>query len=184
MEKRKIGAPCDWRGQWWLWGHHECHYHRETGNEARDDKAKNSQLFAGMLVGEELVKIQIDCGATCNVIPINLLNPDTQMEHTKKVLVIYNKTKLHPLGKCKVKVRNPRNQKLYRLEFVVVDKDCKLPLLGRKASEAMKLIKVQTTTFWSSWLGDGNIEEQAPGIKQLKVVRYNSNLLEAALKQM
>lgn len=150
----------------------------ETGNEARDDKTNNSQLFAGMPVGKELVKIQIDCGATCNEIPINLLNPDTQMEHTKKVLVMYNKTKLHPLGKCKV--RNPRNQKLYRLEFVVVDKECILPLLGRKASKAMKLIKVRTTTFWSSWLGDGNIEEH----QKLKVVRYNSNLLEDALKQM
>ncbi|KAK5868928.1 hypothetical protein PBY51_009900 [Eleginops maclovinus] len=114
----------------------------KTGNETRDDKAKNSQLFAG-IVGKELVKFEIDCGATCNVIPINLLNPDTPIERTKKVLIMYNKTKLHPLGKCKVKVRNPRNQKLYRLEFVVVNEDCKLPLLGRETSEAMKLIKVQ-----------------------------------------
>lgn len=49
-----------------------------------------------------------------------MLNPDTQIEHTDKVLVIYNKSKLLPVGKCKVKVRNPRNQKLYRLEFQVV----------------------------------------------------------------
>lgn len=50
---------------------------------------------------------------------------------------MYNKTKLRPLGKCKIKVRN---QKLYRLEFQVVDR---IPLLGRTASEAMRLIKVQ-----------------------------------------
>lgn len=56
---------------------------------------------------------------------------------------MYNKTKLRPLGKSKVKVRNPRNHKLYRLEFQVVALDDRIPLLGRKASGAMRLIKVQ-----------------------------------------
>lgn len=88
-----------------------------TGKEASDDKSTNSQLFAGMLIGKELVKFQIHCGASCNVIPVNLLSPETQLDNTKTVLVMYNKTRLHPLGKCKIKVRNPRNQKLYRLEF-------------------------------------------------------------------
>ena len=89
-----------------------------------------------------MVKFQIDCGASCNVIPINLLNPDTKLEHTKSVLVMYNKSQLRPMGKCKVKLRNPRNQKLYRLEFLVVNAEGAVPLLGRRASEAMKLIKV------------------------------------------
>lgn len=79
-----------------------------------------------------------------------MLNPDTQIEHTDKVLVMYNKSKLRPVGKCKVKVRNPRNQKLYRPEFQVVGEDCKTPLLGRKASEAMKLIKVQYENIFAT----------------------------------
>lgn len=69
---------------------------------------------------------------------------------THKVLVMYNKSKLRPVVKCKVKVRNPRNQKLYRLEFQVVGEDCKTPLLGRKASEAMKLIKVQYENIFAT----------------------------------
>lgn len=104
-----------------------------TSKEVSDDKTKNSQLFAGMLIGKELVKFQIDCGASCNVIPVNLLSPETQLESTKTVLVMYNETRLHPLGKCKIKVRNPRNQKLYRLEFEVVNENCRLPLLGEKS---------------------------------------------------
>lgn len=56
---------------------------------------------------------------------------------------MYNKTRLHPLGKCRIKVRNYRNQKLYRLEFEVVNESCRLPLLGKKASEDMKIIEVQ-----------------------------------------
>lgn len=135
-----------------------------TNKGDREDKAKSSQLFAGMLVEKKLVKFQIDCGATCNIIPINLVNPDTQMEHTKKVLVMYNKTKLYPLGKCKVKVRNPRNQKLYQLEFVVVDKDCRLPLLGRRASEAMKLIEVQYENILTI---DSIVTEEGPSQREL-----------------
>lgn len=41
-----------------------------------------------------------------------------------------------------MKARHPRNQKCYSVEFQVVDQDCNTPLLGRQASEAMKLIKV------------------------------------------
>lgn len=118
----------------------------EAVNHIKDMRmAQNEtqQLFAGMMINNNLVSFQTDCGATCNVMPVHMLNPDTQIEHTDKVLVMYNKSKLRPVVKCKVKVRNPRNQKLYRLEFQVVGEDCKTPLLGRKASEAMKLIKVQ-----------------------------------------
>ncbi|KAJ8375050.1 hypothetical protein SKAU_G00056300 [Synaphobranchus kaupii] len=114
----------------------------EKVNAVDSDKVNDTQLFAGMLLGKDVIKFQIDCGATCNVIPINLLNPVTELDDTKTVLVMYNKIKLRPLGKCKVKLRNPRNHKLYQLEFQVVDKDCTVPLLGKKASEAMKLIKV------------------------------------------
>lgn len=38
------------------------------------------QLFAGMLLKKNLVKFQLDCGATCNIIPINFVNPDVKIE--------------------------------------------------------------------------------------------------------
>nr|XP_008278996.1 PREDICTED: uncharacterized protein LOC103356573 [Stegastes partitus] len=56
------------------------------------DEGDTQLLHAGMLVVKNMVKFQIDCGASCNVIPINLLNPDTKLEHTKSVLVMYNKS--------------------------------------------------------------------------------------------
>lgn len=92
---------------------------------------------------KKLVNFLIDFGATCNVIPMQLLNPNIQLENTEKVLVMYNKSRLRPLGKFKVRLQNLRNDKLYRLEFQVVDQEDRILLLGRKASEAMKLIKVQ-----------------------------------------
>lgn len=83
--------------------------------------SKGQQLFAGMLLNKRLVDFHIDCGATCNVIPVQLLSPNIQLEKTEKVLVKYNKSKLKPLRRCKVKLRIPRNDELYRLEFQVVD---------------------------------------------------------------
>ena len=116
---------------------------KETVNQMGDSRRQEKQLFAGMLIDKTLVKFQIDCGASCNVIPVHLLNPDSKLEHSDKVLVMYNKTKLSPLGLCKVKIRNPRNNKLYRVLFQVVDLVSGIPILGRKASEDMKLIKIQ-----------------------------------------
>lgn len=116
----------------------------ETENGTKMDKVKTDSklLYDGMLLGGNKVQFQIDCGASCNIIPINLLNTDIKLEHTKSVLVMYNKSKLRPIGKCKVKIRNPRNHKFYRLEFQVVNTDGAVPLLARRTSEAMNLIKV------------------------------------------
>ena len=46
-------------------------------------------------------------------IPVNLLQPETKLEHSESVLAMYNKTKLQPVGKSMIKMRNPRNHKLY-----------------------------------------------------------------------
>lgn len=121
----------------------------EEVNQIRQKQSKPEQLFAGMMIDNNIVNFQIDCGATCNIIPINLLNPDVKMEHTDKVLVMYNKSRLCPLGKCKVKMTNPKNMKKYRVEFQVVGEDSKTPLLGRRASEAMKLIQVQYDNIYA-----------------------------------
>lgn len=59
----------------------------ETVNQIREKQSKTNQLFAGVLINNNVVNFQIDCGATCNVIPINLLNPEIKVEDTDKVLV-------------------------------------------------------------------------------------------------
>lgn len=74
------------------------------------------------------MRFQLDSGVSCNIIPINLLNLVTQVEKTNQVLVMYNKSTLQPLGKCKIKLRNPQNKKLYRLEFMVVDEGSTAPV--------------------------------------------------------
>lgn len=126
---------------------------KDVGPEKVNDVIKSytvkedMRLYAGMLLGKDMVKFQIDCGASCNVIPINLLNPDTKLEQSSSVLVMYNKSKLRSMRKCSIKIRNPRNHKQYRLEFQVVNVDSAVSLLGRRAREAMKLIQVHHETL-------------------------------------
>lgn len=60
----------------------------EAVNHIKDTKMtqkETQQLFAGMMINDNLVNFQIDCGATCNVIPIHMLNPDASIEQTDKV---------------------------------------------------------------------------------------------------
>lgn len=105
------------------------------------ENTQGRQLFATMLLGDKPIRFQLDCGASCNIIPVHLLNPDTKLEQTQQVLVMYNKSTLKPLGKCKIKIRNPRNMKLYRLEFMVIEEH--VPLLGNKAVQGMDLVRIQ-----------------------------------------
>ena len=52
----------------------------EAVNHIKDMRmAQNEtqQLFTGMVINDNLVSFQFDCGATCNVIPVHMLNPDT-----------------------------------------------------------------------------------------------------------
>lgn len=72
-------------------------------SQMRED-TQEKQLFATMLIGERPVKFQLDCGASCNVIPIQQLNPDTVMENTEQILVMYNKS---TSGKMQNKNKKP-----------------------------------------------------------------------------
>lgn len=116
---------------------------QEILSSQKEGDKQEKQLFATMLTGERPVKFQLDCGASCNIIPIQLLNPDTVMEKMDQILVMYNKCTLKPIGKCRIKIRNPRNRKLYWLEFIVVDESSSVPLLGNKAVQAMDLVRIQ-----------------------------------------
>ena len=54
---------------------------------------------------------------------------------------MWNKSELKPEGVTRVTIPNPRNDKKYSLEFVVVKEEL-TPLLGAKASQHMGLLKI------------------------------------------
>ena len=101
-----------------------------------------------MQVGPKVVKFQIDSGASVNVIPQELVPKDT-VQQEKITLKMYNGSKLQAEGRAKVLLRNTKNNKKYRVNFIVVQEGWLTPLLSGKAAEQMKLITVHYDNFES-----------------------------------
>ncbi|CAC5404988.1 unnamed protein product [Mytilus coruscus] len=55
---------------------------------------------------------------------------------------MYNYTTIKPIGKCILKLVNPKNNDKFKAEFVVVKNGTLTPLLGSKAVQAMNLATV------------------------------------------
>ena len=91
------------------------------------------------------VKFQLDCGATCNLLPLKnsakvMGDPDDlYIEKSKAQLTMYNGAVMHPVGKCKLKCR--RDGSSHVLEFQVVDGDVR-PLPSGESSQRLNFLKV------------------------------------------
>ncbi|XP_063962569.1 uncharacterized protein K02A2.6-like [Lytechinus pictus] len=97
------------------------------------------KIFVLMTLSGKDVKFQVDCGATCNVIPKALAKEVIKSKDL--VLTVFNQTTEVPLGKTKVKMMNPKNGRKYKVDCIVVDREC-MPILGSSAAQQMGLIKV------------------------------------------
>ena len=95
-----------------------------------------------MEIANDLVKMQVDSGASCNVLPRKFLPRDTEIKKTSLKLTTYTKTNLKVLGVAKVSLRNPNNKKKYCAEFAIIEEDY-TPLLGSSMAQKMGLITVQ-----------------------------------------
>ncbi|XP_044179125.1 uncharacterized protein K02A2.6-like [Acropora millepora] len=108
------------------------------------DESYKRKLFATMSINNIDVKFQLDSGATCNVITsegIQRSHCDAEITQTRKVLSMYSGTTVKPIGHCKVKMTNPKNGRRYLVNFEVLP-NSSTPILGSKAIQQMKLIKV------------------------------------------
>ena len=99
------------------------------------------QIFATMLIDMKPVKFQVDSGASCNVIPVHLLDESYKLKKTSQVLTMYNQAKVNPMGTCFVKMTNPKDGVKYKVPFVVLEGN-HTPLLGSKTAQQMRLIKI------------------------------------------
>ena len=69
-----------------------------------------------------------------------------QLTPCSQTLVMWNGTKVKPVGTCALPVVNPKNNERYRVSFLVVKEDL-TPLLGLNATETMKLLTVHKENF-------------------------------------
>ena len=103
------------------------------------------KVFATLNVGNQSVKFQLDCGATCNIIPAKFLESSIgscKLQETDKILSMYNKPIVKPIGQCRISMMNPKTHKYYKVYFVVIDVSC-VPLLGSSSAQEMGLIEVK-----------------------------------------
>ena len=101
-----------------------------------------SKIYAAMEIQENTVKMHIDSGASCNVLPKKYLPVGTEVQKTNKLLTAYNKEQILALGTARVSMCNPTTRKNYNAEFVVVDGNY-MPLIGARAAQQMALIVLQ-----------------------------------------
>jgi hypothetical protein len=88
----------------------------------------SAAIYANMLIDNQPVKFQVDCGASFNTISKRLV-------HGKKInngpvsLRMWNSSKVQAVGTYCLKDTNPISDWKYSIEFVVVDNDDLTPLL-------------------------------------------------------
>ena len=64
-----------------------------------------------------------------------------ELQKTNQILTIYNTT-IKPIGTCKLKLVNPKNNEIFIAELVVIKDGTLTPLLGNKAVQAMSLLTI------------------------------------------
>ncbi|XP_064107989.1 uncharacterized protein K02A2.6-like [Macrobrachium nipponense] len=112
----------------------ECEYLLKVSSK------KDKLIEADFEVNGKIIKFQVDCGASVNVIPQYLI-PNVNLKPCDTTLEVWTLDTVRPKGKCRLVIRNCKNRKKYNLEFLVVD--CKYPpLLSKRTSEQMGLITV------------------------------------------
>ena len=77
---------------------------------------KAKAVFAEMLVQQKPVRFQIDCGAGANIFPCKYVEV-VDLEPCSQSLVMWNGTKVKPVGTCTLPVVNPWNNTKYKVRL-------------------------------------------------------------------
>ena len=85
-----------------------------------EENLLEKRIFATMEIAGKSVRMQIDTGASCNVLPQKFVPSGTNIIQSDRTLKMYSKSTMPVLGTCRVRMRNPKNNKKYNAEFVVV----------------------------------------------------------------
>ena len=101
-----------------------------------------NRLYANLHVKRRQIKFQIETGAMCNVIRRQDVPIATRLEQTKQVLTLYDGSRIEPLGRCTLEVRDPKNGNVFRSEFVVVDDAGTESIIGVSSAQEMGLIQL------------------------------------------
>ena len=106
-----------------------------------------TKVLATMNIADKPIKMLIDSGASCNVLPIKFLPLVSNLRKTEHTLKMYSNTTMKALGTSKIKITNPKNSETYMVDFTIVNGDL-TPLIGLTAQK-MKFLTVQSENILS-----------------------------------
>ena len=127
---------------------------------------------APLMINKKLESFQLDSGATVNVLSKRTLagcfrKPiEKKLVKTNTTLVMYNGSEVKPIGKTGIQVINPKNNKKYSIEFMVVEENCK-SILGAKASQLMNLLVVNKENIFTT---ESNVKDVPKFITQQHLI--------------
>ena len=121
------------------------------------------EIYTEMIVEERKVQFQVDSGASTNILPAKYIK-DAHINPTHRTLRMWNGSEVKPLGTTRIVVRNPKSQRKFSIEFVVVAENL-TPLIGAKAAQHMGLITIHVENFVK---GEPPKTRGQPEIKSLK----------------
>ena len=99
-------------------------------------------VFAEMLVKQQTVRFQKDCGASANILPLKYAEGSLRnLTLCSQTLVMWSGTRVKPVGTCATLVVNPKNNEKFKVRFFIV-KENLTPLLGLNTTEKMKLFTI------------------------------------------
>ena len=104
----------------------------------------DSQLVTLKLESGNCLRFQVDTGAQCNVVPLDLYKKATKdhnlrnVKSTSQKIIAYGGTQIPVYGIATIEVS--RGSSKYKLACKLVDKTNTRPLLGRKACVGMKIV--------------------------------------------
>ena len=105
------------------------------------------RLFANMQVGDSVLSFQLDTGASCNIMPIDIatrvLGHRLNLQRPRRKLQLYDTSELQTLGTITVKLTNPKTAHQYDLDFYITSSGNRTtPLIGAHDCLRMNLLCV------------------------------------------
>ena len=101
-----------------------------------------------MKIGGKSMKMLIDSGGSCNVLPIKYLPKETVVEKSSHTLKLYSKSVMSAVAQAKIPLVNPKNRVSYLIDFTNVDGNF-APLLGQETAQKMEILVVKTQNILS-----------------------------------
>ena len=110
-------------------------------NKVSDLKSNTKMVKCVMEIDQQTVKFQIDTGSSVNILPVNFLK-NKHINKSDLILKTWNSNNYKPLGECRIKIKNPKNNKKYSVNFVICEENF-TPIIGLSASKQMKLVELK-----------------------------------------